>query len=109
MTFESGISGISGLSELSGRWRCNSSANIYGGCAQASLKSPYKPKCSRLPRLGELSAEQTEGSYYRYKSKMRLTDGTILLQLPLPASRQALPREHPRRGERANRFEESIF
>lgn len=51
LTFESGVSGISGLSGLSGRWRCNSSANIYGGCAQASLKSPYKSKCSRLPRL----------------------------------------------------------
>ena len=81
---------------------------IWGLCT-GGVKIPYKPKCSRLPRLGELSAEQTEGSYYRYKSKMRLTDGTILLQLPLPASRQALPREHPRRGERANRFEESIF
>ena len=42
-------------------------------------KIPYKSECSRLPRLGELSAEQTEGSYYRYKTKMRLTDETILL------------------------------
>ena len=45
--------------------------------------------------IGELSAEQTEGSYYRYKSKMWLTGETILHQLTLPVSSQALPREHP--------------
>jgi len=72
-------------------------------------KIPYKSECSRLPRLGELSAEQTEGSYYRYKSKMRLTDETYLRKMRKSDSGQALPREHPEAGERANRFEESIF
>jgi len=39
-------------------------ASMYGECTQACVKSPYKSKRSRLPRLGELSAKQTEGSYY---------------------------------------------
>ena len=41
-----------------------------GEMCTGGVKIPYKPKCSRLPGLGELSAEQTEGSYYRYKTKM---------------------------------------
>ena len=35
------------------------------------MKYPYQSNPSRLPRLGELSAKQTEGSYYSCKSKMR--------------------------------------
>ena len=51
--------------------------SIYGECVQADLKIPFKSKRLRLTRLGELAAKRTEGSYYRYKSEMRLTDGTI--------------------------------
>jgi len=35
------------------------------------MKYPYQSNPSRLPKLGELSAKQTEGSYYSCKSKMR--------------------------------------
>ncbi|WP_296957258.1 hypothetical protein, partial [uncultured Dialister sp.] len=51
LTFESGMSGISGVSGVSGRCAADAARIIYGGCAQAMWKIPYKPECSRLPRL----------------------------------------------------------
>ncbi len=42
------------------------------------MKSPYKSKRSRLPRLGELSAKQTEGSYLGCQAQMRLIDEKVL-------------------------------
>jgi len=34
----------------------DAATSIYGECRQAGMKSSYKSKRSRLPRLGELSA-----------------------------------------------------
>ena len=79
-----------------------------GEMCTGGVKIPYKSKCSRLPGLGELSAEQTEGSYYRYKTKMRLTDEMYLRKMRKSDSGQALPLTREA-GERENRFEESIF
>ena len=54
-------------------------ASMYGECTQTCVKSPYKSKRSRLPRLGELSAEQTEGSYLDRQAPMRLIDEKVLV------------------------------
>jgi len=62
-----------------------------------------------LPSAGRVAAERPGWFIYRCKAQMRLTAKRSPGQMTISVSGRLSPGRAPQRGERANRFEESIF
>ena len=73
------------------------------------MKNPYKSERSRLPRLGELSAEQTEGSYLGRQAHMRLIDEKVLGTNDSNGKSEPPEKASPKFGEVAPKATEGLY